>query len=65
MTIIKTTADSGWVKVFEQLFRDRDRFLNWEMNIKGKKRLFHKDEIVFFLGNMRCVLTEEGWSFYV
>jgi hypothetical protein len=55
--------DKSWVKLFEQLEKDKKRLLITEMTLGGKKKRFVKDELVFFLGNLRCILTMDGWKF--
>ena len=62
---METKELSGWIPVFEQLERDKERFLRYEMTIGGKKKVFTKDEVVFFLGDVRCSLTMDGWKFFI
>jgi hypothetical protein len=47
------------------LFKDRQRILHPTMVIGGKKVKLDKDEEIFFLGNMRCILRDKGWKFEV
>lgn len=34
-----------------------------EGNVNGKEISMEKEEVVFFLGNVRCVLSDKGWQF--
>lgn len=54
----------GWAKVFEQIEKDKDRIMIQQISVDGKKKTFKADELVFFLGNLRCVLDyKSGWRF--
>lgn len=41
-----------WIKVFEQLEKDKEKILIQKVG----KKIIKKDESVFFLGNLRIVL---------
>lgn len=56
---------AGWMRVFDQLEADKHKLLRQELTISGKKMVFEKEEMVFFLGNIRCILTNKGWKFEV
>lgn len=57
--------DQGWIQVFERLDKDRDRLLHQELTIQGKKKVFEKDEMVFFLGDIRVIITHKGPRFEI
>ena len=57
------TDIKSWFPVLDQLEKDSERLLRQELTIQGKKCVFEKGEIVFFIGNMRCALTRKGWQF--
>ena len=57
--------DKTWPNIFAYLLRDKERILRPTMVIGGKKVKLDKAEEIFFMGNMRCVLTPRGWRFEV
>ena len=59
----ETLNQGNWADVFEFLEKDKDRFLN--PITFGKKGSMPKKELVFFLGEMKAVLTEKGFRFEV
>jgi hypothetical protein len=52
-------------RIFEQLEKDRIKILRQEFSIGGQKRVFEKEECVFFVGDMRAILTKKGFRFEV
>ncbi len=62
---METLIDKRWFKVFDRLEHDKERLLTQRLTIDGKKMVFRKDEIVFFMGRMRCILSDAGWRFEV
>jgi len=62
---IGKTVDASWAEVFAQLEQDKERLLNQRFVIKGKEHIFHKEEMIFYLGNIRAVLTNKGFTFEV
>lgn len=61
------SVDSGWAKVFEAILKDKDRLLHPKTTVKsgGKEVKTDLDEMIFFLGDMKCILTDKGWTFEV
>jgi hypothetical protein len=57
--------DKTWPNIFDHLLKDKERILRPTMVIGGKKVKLDKAEEIFFLGNMRCILTPKGWKFEV
>jgi hypothetical protein len=63
MDEITTTDNEAWMKLFDQLNKDRMRFLRQELTLKGKKAIIKSAECVFFLGKLKIQLTEKGIKF--
>jgi len=59
----ETKKENGWVKVFEQLENDIPKLFSGTGF--GLKKPIPSKEIVFFLGNIRAVLTKDGFNFEV
>jgi len=58
-------SPKGWAVVFERLYRDREKILVQDISIKGKKKRFVNEGAVFFLGDLKCVLSMYGLKFTV
>lgn len=54
-----------WSDVFEHLEKSKERLLRQTLVVGGRKQVFEKEEMVFFLGKVRCVLTMKGWRFEI
>jgi hypothetical protein len=54
-----------WADVFESIAKQKDRLLNYEVMINGKKVKREIEEMIFFMGDMRAILTKKGFRFEV
>jgi hypothetical protein len=54
-----------WADVFESIAKQKDRLLNYEVVINGKKVKREIEEMIFFMGDMRAILTKKGFRFEV
>lgn len=53
-----------WADLFSYLEENRGRLLK-QMSMGSKKEYPDKKEVIFYLGDIRAVLTEKGFAFEV
>lgn len=60
---VEEIKNGTWADVFTQLEKDREKLLISKVMGKKGTIVFKKNEMVFFLGNVRAILTLDGFTF--
>ena len=59
----KVVEGGSWADVLACVEKSKDRLLNYEVTVNGKKVKRERTEVIFFIGELRCILTKKGFRF--